>query len=293
MSSDPKARAARAEAKAREKLKRAQERTDRALERADRSIEQAQGRMERAREEVEAAGERAQSLIWMREEPGARRPGHTRAEIAAAAVEIADAEGFEAVSMRRVAQKLGAGTMTLYHYVANKDELITLMFDGVMAEVLVPEEDLGGGWRRAMTQIALNSRRAFQRHRWAFDRFGDGRPGPNGLRHFEQSLRAVADLELSVAEKFELISQVDDYVFGFALREAQEQAEHERGWPPEVREFFQRELDSGEYPLIREFLGGDAEEGIDRVVEILFREGRFERGLERLLDGIEAGLEKS
>ena len=293
MSSDPKGRAARAEARAREKLERAQEQTDRALERADQSLQRAQEKMERAREQVEQAGERAQDLIWMREEPGARRPAHTRAEIAAAAVEIADAEGFEAVSMRRVAQKLGAGTMTLYHYVANKDELVTLMFDAVMGEVLVPEEDLDGGWRRAMTKIATNSRLAFQRHRWAFDRFGDGRPGPNGLRHFEQSLRAVADLDIPPAAKFELIGQVDDYVFGFALREAQEQEEHKQGWPPEVRDFFQRELDSGEYPLIREFLGGDADEGIDRVVEIIFREGRFERGLERLLDGIEASLEKS
>jgi AcrR family transcriptional regulator len=58
-------------------------------------------------------------LIWLREEPNARRPSHTRAEIAAAALAIADAEGFDAVSMRRVAEKLGAGTMTLYHYVAN------------------------------------------------------------------------------------------------------------------------------------------------------------------------------
>ncbi len=180
--------------------------------------------------------EAAVSLIWMREEPNARRPAHTRAEIAAAALEIADpAEGFEAVSMRRVAQKLGAGTMTLYHYVANKDELITLMFDAVMGEVLVAEEELEADWRRAMTEIATNSLRAFQRHRWAFDHFGDGRPGPNGLRHFEQSLRAVDGLDISAAEKFELIGQVDDYVFGFALRDASEREEHEQGWPPGVR----------------------------------------------------------
>ena len=269
---------------------RVQRRVDRAQQKVDsaqRSVGRAMQRVERAQEQVEEAV----SLIWMREEPNARRPAHTRAEIAAAALEIADAEGFEAVSMRRVAQKLGAGTMTLYHYVANKDELITLMFDAVMGEVLVAEEELEADWRRAMTEIATNSLRAFQRHRWAFDHFGDGRPGPNGLRHFEQSLRAVDGLDISAAEKFELIGQVDDYVFGFALRDAQEREEHEQGWPPGVREFFQRELDSGEYPLIRRFLGGDAEEGIDRVAEVLFREGRFERGLERLLDGIETGLD--
>lgn len=230
------------------------------------------------------------SIIWLREEPNSRRPSHTRAEIAAAALEIADAEGFDAVSMRRVAQRLGAGTMTLYHYVRNKDELITLMFDAVMAELLIPEQELSGGWRHAVARIAIGSREAFRRHRWALDRLGDGRPGPNGLRHFEQSLRAVADLDISAAERFEVIGQIDDYVFGFALREAQELEEHERGWPPHLVEFFQSQLDSGDYPLIREFLGADADEGIDRVIAFLNREGRFERGLEKLLDGIEAGI---
>ena len=86
---------------------------------------------------------------------------------------------------------------------------------------------------------------------------------------------------------------IDDYVFGFALRDAQERDEQERGWPPEVRDFLQRELDSGDYPLIRRFLGTDAEAGSDLVAEIAFREGRFERGLERLLDGIEAGLKQA
>lgn len=226
-------------------------------------------------------------LIWLREEPGARRPSHTRAEIVAAALAIADAEGFEAVSMRRVAQRLSAGTMTLYYYVRNKDELITLMFDEVMGEVLLPARELSDEWREALRQIAMRTRDTFKRHRWALDRLGDGRPGPNGLRHFEQSLQALAAAPLSDTEKFELIGQIDDYVYGFALREAQELDEHRRGWPPQVVEFLQRELDSGDYPLIGQFLGTDAAGGIDRVAELIFSEGRFERGLERVLDGIE------
>jgi len=58
-----------------------------------------------------------------------------------------------------------------------------------------------------------------------------------------------------------------------------------------VREFFQRELDGGEFPRVRELLGDDADAAVDRVAEVFFEAGRFERGLERLLDGIEAGLE--
>jgi AcrR family transcriptional regulator len=263
------------------------------MDRARQHVDRAQERVERAGERVEGRKERDRPMIWLREEPRARRPAYSRDKIAAAAVEIADAEGFEAVSMRRVAQALGSGTMTLYHYVLNKDELITLMVDAVMGEVLVPADELAASWRPALAQIAKRSREAFRRHRWTLDTLGDGRSGPNGIRHFEQSLQAVSSAPVSNEAKFELIGMVDDYVFGFALREAQEFTEHQRGFPADVREFLQRELDSGEYPLVRQVLGTDVDAGIDRVAEILFREGRFERGLERLLDGIEAEMERS
>ena len=117
-------------------------------------------------------------MVWFRQEPTSRRPAHTRADIARAAVEIADSEGFDAVSMRRVAQRLGAGTMTLYHYVRNKDELITLMSDAVMAEVVVPEGELSDDWRAALTQIANRTRDAFAAHHWIFERMGDGASRP-------------------------------------------------------------------------------------------------------------------
>ena len=290
-----------AEARAREHAERALEKTARAQDRAAQAMERAAAAEARAAEKTARAIERAEragrgsrtaedeaASIWLRPEPSSRRSSHTRTEIAAAALAIADAEGFDAVSMRRVAQQLGAGTMTLYHYVRNKDELVTLMFDAVMAEVLIPEEELTGGWRRAIERIAIRSREAFGRHGWSLERLGDGRPGPNGMRHFEQSLAAIADLDLPPYEKFELIGLIDDYVFGYSLREAEELTEHERGWAPETLDFFQRQLDSGGFPLIRDFLGPDVDVGIKRVVDYVSRPGRFERGLERLLDGIEA-----
>jgi AcrR family transcriptional regulator len=230
------------------------------------------------------------SLIWLREEPHARRPSHTRDEIARAAIEIADEEGFDAVSMRRVAQGLGAGTMTLYHYVRNKDELVMLMVDEMMAEILVPDDELAEGWREALTQIAFRSRDALMAHRWVLGGIDGGELGPNAMRHFEQSLRAVASLEIDQALAFEMIGQVDDYVFGYALRELQDRDENERGWSPDVVAFLQRELDTGRYPLIRRFLGEDAKAGIERLQEMFAGEDRFERGLKRLLDGIEADL---
>ena len=233
------------------------------------------------------------SLIWLREEPCSRKPGHSWERIAEVAVAIADTEGFEAVSMRRVAQELGAGTMTLYHYVANKDELVTLMLNAVMGEVLVPDDELPEEWRPAITRIAIATRESLRRHRWTLDLLDEPRPGPNKMRHLEQSLQAMAKAGLDPRAQLEAIVLIDEYVFGFAIREAQEPDQDGPGWPADVREFFQRELDSGEFPNARALLGEDFEEGVAAIREVFREEGRFERGLERLLDGIEAGFDAS
>jgi AcrR family transcriptional regulator len=292
-----RAKVERAEAKVRERSERAQEQVARALEKVAEAEDKAGEKTARALEQVErAVGGEAPAeadfdpLIWFRNEPASRRPSHTRADIARAAMEIADTEGFEAVSMRRVAERLGAGTMTLYHYVRNKSELITLMMDAVMGEIVVPEEELSDHWRTALTQIATRTHDAFAAHHWIFERISDQGVGPNGLRHFEQSLRAVAGLGLDRTDTLELIGQLDDYVFGFGLREIQEAEEQERGWPPEIFDFFERELATGTYPLIDDFFDGDAGSAIDLMIDFLNQPGRFERGLERLLDGLEAAF---
>jgi hypothetical protein len=123
------------------------------------------------------------------------------------------------------------------------------------------------------------------------DRLGDMRPGPNAMRHFEQSLQAMSGAGLSARAQLEAIVQVDEYIYGFAIREAQECDKHQHGRDACKREFFQRELGSGNFPLMREMLGADADAAFDRVADLLHEEGRFERGLQRLLDGIEAGLQ--
>ncbi|HEY5334248.1 MAG TPA: TetR/AcrR family transcriptional regulator [Solirubrobacterales bacterium] len=288
-------KAERAEARIRERSEQAQEKIAAALEKIADTEDKVGEKVARATDRAERAGDghptdaEIEPMVWLRREPASRRPAHTRADIARAAIEIADSEGFDAVSMRRVAQRLGAGTMTLYHYVRNKGELVTLMGDAVMAEVVVPEGELADDWRAALTQIATRSRAAFAAHHWVFEKMdGDGPLGPNGMRHFEQSLQAVAGLDLDKEQIFEVIGQVDDYVFGYSLREVHEAAEHERGWPPDVIDFFKRELATGAYPLISEFFGDDLDASFNLIVELMAEEGRFERGLARLLDGIEA-----
>jgi AcrR family transcriptional regulator len=236
-------------------------------------------------------------LIWLRDEPGARRPGHSRAQIAAAAIEIADSEGFDAVSMRRVAQELGAGTMTLYHYVRNKDELVMLMNDAVMGEVLVPDGELPEDWREAIAVIAHRSHEAFQRHRWTLDRVTDISIGPNGIKHFEQSLQAVAGTGLPVRERLHTISLVDEFVFGYSLRETLDfggDAGDEQ-WPRGTLELFERELQDGAYPHIGSLIAEDLKaanmaDGTRLAMQIISDPARFERGLSQLLDGIETGM---
>ena len=110
---------------------------------------QGPGREPRARSTARLA---SLSTLWTRPEPGQPQAAvHPRASIAQAAIRIADAEGFDALSMRRLAAELDAGTMTLYHYVRTKDELLTLVNDAVMGEVILPEGDeLPTDWREAI-----------------------------------------------------------------------------------------------------------------------------------------------
>ena len=97
--------------------------------------------------------------VWTRAER-ARQARFNRDDIAAAAIRIADTEGFEAVSMRRLAAELDAGTMSLYHYVRTKDELLTLVVDALMGEVVLPaDQPMPGDWRAAITSIAERSPR--------------------------------------------------------------------------------------------------------------------------------------
>jgi AcrR family transcriptional regulator len=238
--------------------------------------------------------------IWARPEPSGRRAPHSRADIAQAAIAVADAEGIDAVSMRRVARELGLGTMSLYHYVRGKDELVDLMSDAILGGQLVDDAELRKGWRPALRAIAVATRRNFERHPWilgAMQPRPRAVPGPNSLRHFDQSVAAVADLDADVKTKMEIVALIDDYVFGFSLRAylagLEERAEQaEPGWMQAVFDYMSTELETGAYPNVQRIVednraaGGNDED----LPAMALDEGRFERGLEHLLDGIEAEL---
>jgi AcrR family transcriptional regulator len=162
--------------------------------------------------------------IWARPEPPGRGPraALSRSQIVQVALRIADEEGLEAVSMRRLARELGSGAMSLYHYFQSRDELLDLMGDTVAAEMLVPGE-MPSDWREALTAIARSSRAAFQRHPWLLTTLQERpRVSPNLLRHVEQSSQSVAKLA-EAGHDPDLLSgivfAVDDYMIGYTLRE--------------------------------------------------------------------------
>ncbi len=239
---------------------------------------------------------------WARPDPPPRRPRHTREQIAATALAIADAEGIDAVTMRRIATELGAGTMTLYHYVRSKADLVALMQDAIMAEQMVPDDHMPvGDWRAALTALAHHTRAMFKRHPWVLTGLqgggGGGAAGPHALRHFEQSLAAVAPTGLPPADRLDIIAAVDDFVAGFVLK-----SDLEPGLEsipddavPEVEQYFDRVLAGGDYPHIAELLGGGDRFAKLRKVFAVYADPdrRFEAGLRRLLDGIAAQIARS
>jgi AcrR family transcriptional regulator len=228
--------------------------------------------------------------LWTRAEPSSRRPRFTRDDITATAMRIADSDGFDALSMRRLAAELDAGTMTLYHYVRTKDELLTLVIDAVMGEVVLgPDEPMPAGWRDAVTLIAEKTRAAILRHPWFLEITDDPAIGPNSVRHFDQSLQAVASLPISLVDKFDIVSAVDEYTFGSCIWERDGGQRDKPG--DDMVSYVNGLVETGHYP---ELAALTAEHGLAEAWEQIERHQRdperFARNLRRLLDGIEADL---
>lgn len=232
--------------------------------------------------------------IWTQPAPGSRRPRFTREQIAEVAIRIADTEGFEALSMRRIADELGAGTMTIYHYVRTKEDLIALMDDALMAGVLLPPEAITRDWKASLAAIARASFRAFMSHPWWLQALAGARFGPNGMRHAEQSMAAVAHAPFDAQGKLDAVSIVDDYVFGFVFRRAELAKHGDLGGGTAPSEallaFMQRELATGQYPQLAALTGDDPAGAWSRVMSQASYEQRFEIGLAALLDGLPHAL---
>lgn len=217
------------------------------------------------------------SSIWIRpERAAAGRPAQrSRAEITAAAVGIADREGVDAVSMRRVAAELGTGAASLYRYVDTREELLDLMSDATAAEYSLPAPD--GDWMAGLLAIADQTRAIMRRHPW-LPGLVLSRPviGPNGLAVLEHYLAVLEHHPAGIAAKLDAFAMLNGMTANFVL--------HEQAGGAALAErnvaYLQHALASGEHPTLARLLSqGPAPRGepvqssnpADRFGDILTR----------------------
>jgi AcrR family transcriptional regulator len=228
-------------------------------------------------------------------QPRPRDRNLSRDEIIRAAIAVADAEGPDAISMRRIARELRAGVMSLYWHVASKEELIDLMFDSLEAEIRVPEPT--GDWRADLRELAHRQRAGLLRHPWVME-FVAGRPpsGPNDARNLELMLGMVAGLGLDARTTVDILMTVATYVLGAVLREVQE-IRSDRHRSEVEATMTAEEIDAERERFGKWLANADRYPNIQRMMEAHVdpdaaetRDERFEFGLDCLLDGIAARL---
>jgi AcrR family transcriptional regulator len=197
------------------------------------------------------------------------------------AVAFADRHGLESLSMRKLAEELGAGAMSLYYYVPNKEQLIDGMVDIVFGEIEPPSLELD--WKTAMRRRAVSTREALNRHRWAVGLM-EGRmsPGPASIRIREAILGCLREAGFSIEETIQAYSVQDAYIYGFALQERSlpfESAEESTAVAEETTQQV-AEL-AKDFPYLAEVVAGHvATVGYDFTAA-------FEYGLDLILDALE------
>ncbi|WP_405693393.1 TetR/AcrR family transcriptional regulator [Streptomyces sp. NBC_01185] len=223
-------------------------------------------------------------LVWERPEPPDRPvPAPlSRERIVRVAIQLADADGLDAVSLRKVAAELDVRPMRLYGYIAGKDELLDLMVDAVHAEI----RPVGDGWREVLRSLAEVTRHAVHEHEWLADLLG-GRPqlGPHALAGGETVLAALDGIDVDAV--MPMVAAVNAYVVGAVRREiADRRAERatgldEKRWQAALGPYLERTFATGRFPALATVVRDAAHHDADHT---------FRTGLDFLLDGIEARI---
>ena len=206
----------------------------------------------------------------------------TRERVLAAAVALADRGGIESLSMRKLAQELGVEAMSLYHHVANKDDILDGLVDVVFGAIDLPTGE--EGWKAAMRRRAISAREALRRHPWATGLM-ESRPTPGAanLRHHDAVLGVLRGAGFSVELAAHAYSLLDSYIYGFALQEASLPF-HTPEEAAQVAEAIMAEFPASEYPHLTEIAVDHVlQPGYDYGNEYLF-------GLDLILDGLERAL---
>ena len=204
----------------------------------------------------------------------------SRERVLQAAFALAERNGIEALTMRKLADELGVGAMTLYYHVPNKDELLDGMVDIVFGEIELTATDVD--WRTAMRRRALSTREVLNRHRWAVGLMESRTtPGPASLRLHDAVLGCLREAGFSIELTIHAYSVLDAYVYGFALQEKNLPFDDAEGAAAVAEERRMGTL-AEEFPYLAEVVAGHvAEVGYDFAAA-------FEWGLDLILDALEA-----
>ncbi len=202
----------------------------------------------------------------------------SRSLVLQAAVTLADRDGLEGFSMRRLAQELGVVPMALYKHVANKDELLDGMVDIVFGEIESPA--IGDDWRSAMRGRAISAREALKRHSWAIGLMETRSPGPANLENHNAVMGCLREAGFSFKTAIHAYSVQDAYIYGFAQQEKTLgfQTPGDAGAAAQRRARAIGALDA--YPYLAEIAAKLPESGYDNAVE-------FTWGLDLILDGLD------
>jgi AcrR family transcriptional regulator len=231
----------------------------------------------------------ASQSVWLRPARSGRgpAPGHSTAEIAGAAITIADAEGLAAVTMRAVAAAIDTAPASLYRYVSTRDELLELMADQVGEYSL--DEPLSGQPVTDLLALGHQALVLYHRHPWLLDIPPTiGVPGPNALAYMDRVLAILSGTSLSTRAKFELIGLFTGAVRSFAQLEADQRRtgrDTER-WQATVASYLVQVAADGRHPHLAAALAGSAVAAESAAEEPAAEEPLFDRVLTQILTGL-------
>jgi len=206
------------------------------------------------------------------------RSALSRDRVLHAAVAVADADGVAGLTIRSLAAALGVKPMSVYHYVANKEEILDGIVDLVFAEIDLPTA--GGDWRLQMRCRAASARKALRRHTWAIGLMESrSAPGPATLRHHDAVIGALRAAGFSVALTAHAYAMLDSYIYGFALQEASLPFTGPDG------------VGDAADPILRQFPAGEYPHCLEMATEHILVPGydfgdEFEFGLTVILDAL-------
>ncbi len=211
---------------------------------------------------------------------GEERASLSRERLLSRAVAVADAGGLGSLTMRSLAKEFGVRPMAVYHYFANKDEILDGIVDIVFSEIDLPSA--GGDWRSQMRRRAISARQVLRRHSWAIALLESrSTPGPATLRHHDATVGALRQAGFSVEKTAHAYALLNSYVYGFALQEASLPFTGP-DTAGEVTDAIVQQFSAGEYPYLVELatehvlrpgydFGDEFELGLDVILEALAR----------------------